>query len=121
MGLKWFARILMFFALSGYVLLAVWQFTPLGYKYLWAQDSHIVVKILTASYSMMCPISSFILWGLMLYDWGNRQFEKTSYKKIWILAMTFGMVLGSWIYYFVVFEMGITVKVRSGRSKTGQE
>ena len=116
MGLKWFARILIFFALSGYVLLAVWQFTTLGYKILWAQDSHIVVKILTGSYSIMCPLSSFILWGLMLYDWGNRQFEKTSYKKIWILAMTFGMFLGSWIYYFVVFEMGMNTKGRSERS-----
>ncbi len=116
MGLKWFARILIFFSLSGYILLAICQFTTLGYTLLEAQDRYMLVKISLAVIGSLSALSTFAVWGIMLYDWGSRQFENTSYKKIWFLAMIFGMFLGSWIYYFVVFEMGMNTKGKNERS-----
>ena len=118
---KWFIRSLMLFVLMGYGLLLMCEATRLGEWLLVSQESYVFVKISLAVLGSLGALSTFAVWGLMLYDWGTSEFSKVSYKRLWFLAMTIGMFVGSWIYYFVVFEMGKTTKGKSRWSKTGQE
>jgi hypothetical protein len=94
----------------GYGLLLMCEATRLGEWLLVAQESYVFVKISLAVLGSLGALSTFAVWGLMLYDWGTSEFSKVSYKRLWFLAMTIGMFVGSWIYYFVVFEMGKTTK-----------
>jgi hypothetical protein len=111
----------MSFVVMGYGLLLMCEATSLGDRLLAAQDSYVFVKISLAVLGSLSALSTFAVWGLMLYDWGTCEFSNVSYKRLWFLAMTIGMFVGSWIYYFVVFEMGMNTKGKSGRSKTDQE
>jgi hypothetical protein len=100
----------MIYLITGYGLLAICQYTVLGERILRAQESSMLVRTLLMPFVLLCALSLFGGWGLMLYDWGTRQFKTPSHKRRWFLAMTLGMIVGVLVYYVIVFEMGMTGK-----------
>ena len=103
-------RLMMLVILLGFGTLLFANILGLGHKLLYIQENNVLVKYGFAFLGILCSPLIFILWGMMLYDWGNRIFVDKLYKKLWFLAMVLGMFVGSWFYYVLVFEMGKTIK-----------
>jgi len=101
----------MLFVLSGFGLLLLCETTSLRDRILQAQENSMLVEISLGILGALSSLSTFAVWALMLYDWGTREFKSISYKRLWFLAMTFGMFIGSWIYYFFVYERGRRVGI----------
>jgi hypothetical protein len=110
---NWIPRLLVLPVLSGFGILLLANFSGLGDRILQVQEEYVLVRFIFAAIGILCPFSTFLLWGLMLYDWGNRDFTTVSCKKLWFLMLTLGMFVGSWFYYALVFEMGSATKNRT--------
>lgn len=108
--LKWFVRLLMFLVIATFGFLIVCHFAGIGETIISAQDKYILVKIPLAIFSVIGPLSIIILWGLMIYDWGTREFKHLSHKKKWFLVLIIGGFIGSWVYYLCVFESEYSLK-----------
>lgn len=73
------------------------------------QMQHDMPGVISRIFFITSPFSVFLLWGLMFYHWGTHNFTSKKYKTMWFLFMSLGMFVGSWIYYFVVYEFKKTV------------
>jgi magnesium-transporting ATPase (P-type) len=78
------------------------SFTPYGVKVEQLQENYLIIKLSFILLGMVSVISVFLLWGLMLYHWGNKNFEKKKDKLKWFLIMVFLQWVGAILYYFRV-------------------
>ena len=74
------------------------------------QKANVGIGALGVLLGLFGPISVMLLWVLMLYHWGTHQFESAHHKKVWLVVLLLGNVLSALVYYFVVFEMGKTLR-----------
>lgn len=114
---KWCTRLAMICYIFGFALLAICQYTELGDRILKDRENSVLIKTLLPPFVLLCVLSLFGGWGLMLYDWDKRKFKSTSYRQLWFFSMIVGMMVGALIYYVIVFEMGMTVKQDDGWGK----
>jgi NADH:ubiquinone oxidoreductase subunit 6 (subunit J) len=52
---------------------------------------------------ILAAVLLFVFWLMMLVDSITRKFKETNDKVIWVIVNVFLGLLGSLIYYFVVF------------------
>lgn len=112
------ARILMFFIIIGVGFLLFASISTYSQEIEMLQEKYIYLRVLIGIVGGMAAFSSFLLWGLMLYHWGNHDFVNLFYKRLWFILMSFGMCVGSWFYYIIVFELNKTLS--EGVSKMGR-
>lgn len=107
---KTFIRFLMFFIVLGYGFLLVVEICNYGPEIERLQASYPWMRIFLVLLGGVSAISTFCIWGLMLYHWGTHVFKGKTCKYLWCLAMSLGMFAGAWIYYIVVFELGRSLR-----------
>ena len=107
---KGFIRLLVFFIILGYGFLFIVAVGDYGSELEKLQEKYLYVRVFLAFIGVLSSLSTFCLWGLMLYHWGTHVFKSKAYKRVWFLLMALGMFVGSWFYYVIVFELGKTIK-----------
>lgn len=107
---KTFIRFLMFFIVLGYGFLLVVEIFNYSPEIERLQNSYLWMRIFLGLLGSVSAISTFCLWGLMLYHCGTHVFKGTKFKYLWFLAMSLGMFVGAWIYYIAVFELGKSLR-----------
>ncbi len=112
-----FMRLLMCFIVLGYGFLSVVEIGDYGPKIERLQDNYLWMRIFLALLGGVGAISTFSVWGLMLYHWGTHVFKSKAYKRLWFLVMSFGLFVGAWFYYIIVFELGKTLIMNNGGNR----
>ena len=106
---KAFMRCLICFVMLGYGFLFIVVIGNFASEAERLQEEHLYVRALLGLVGALGSVSTFLVWALMLYHWGTNLFKTSMYKWFWFLVMSLGMVVGSWFYYIMVFELGKTL------------
>lgn len=107
---KYVIRAMVFFLLAGYGLAIIMVFTNyVGYLPS-LQEEQPIIAFLIGMLCFLAALSTFGIWGSMIYHCGINEFTDRSYKRNWLLAMMFGMFAGALVYYYFVFELGKGLK-----------
>lgn len=62
---------------------------------------------------ILSSIGIFFWWGYMFFHWGVSQFESVKVKRMWFWVNLIGTLIyliGPFVYYIVVYEMGKGLK-----------
>lgn len=62
-----------------------------------------VYMVLTVLFAVLLGALFFVFWIIMLVDACTRKFKESNDKVVWVLVNIFAGLIGSLIYYFVVY------------------
>jgi hypothetical protein len=77
------------------------------------QRSNLAVGAFTTVLGLTGPTSAMALWILMLYHWGTHHFKSAGQKRFWLAVLLLGNIGLAPVYYFVVFELGRTLRLEA--------
>jgi hypothetical protein len=106
--MKIFSRLVIFNIIIGYVVASHFPFSL----------SKPIREIQTGEWLLFIwvgfsIVSGLLWWGYMFYHWGVNKFRNKTTKRIWFWIILLGTMLyliGPFMYYIVVFEMGKGLK-----------